>query len=100
MEKRFIRAWNELDVEDVSRHLMIIGELVATCNNCQALGLDQKLKTCPQCNTEFRYATFSSSSHNASQFNKIRDRKAEIMFIDYGDFKKGIGEIKAKKFFK
>ncbi len=100
MEKRFVRVWDELDIEEVSKHLLIIGEVLATCNNCQALGLDVKVKTCPKCNVEFKFAAFSSKKLGISEFNKIRGRRGEAAFIDYDDFKKAIGDIKAKNFMK
>ena len=98
MEKRFIRIWSELEIEDIAEHLIVIGELKGTCNKCQALGLDLTSKACPACNTEFKYATFISAHDRGAQFNKMRAREGRVAFVDYDDFKKAIGEVKAKKF--
>ncbi|MFC1594402.1 hypothetical protein ACFL38_03650 [Candidatus Omnitrophota bacterium] len=100
MEKRFIRIWDELEVEKIAGSLLIIGDVLATCNNCQELGLDAKVRMCPKCSTEFKYAAFSSKRLGVSEYNKIRSRKGESIFIDYEDFKKAIGDIKAKNFLK
>jgi hypothetical protein len=99
MGKSFIRAYKEFDIEDVSKHLLIFGELLATCNNCSKLGLALSTRTCPECKTEFRYATFSSSKDKESQMHKIANM-TDLIFVDYDDFKRMAGKLKAKDFFK
>lgn len=55
MAHRLIRVWRELDVEDLGRHLLIIGELSAECAHCKAIGINYKeAKQCPQCQAIFR----------------------------------------------
>ena len=98
MNKKFIRVFKEFDVEDISKHLLIFGDVQATCNNCSKLGVDISIRTCPECKTEFRFATFSSSKDKGSQIVKIR-KASDLIFIDYDDFKYLMGEIKAKKLF-
>ncbi|MBM3252198.1 MAG: hypothetical protein FJZ11_05440 [Candidatus Omnitrophica bacterium] len=98
MNKKFIKVYKELDIEDVSQHLLIIGEALGTCNHCSQLGVDPKIRTCPGCKTEFRYATFSSSKDKSSQIVKIANAR-DLIFVDYEDYRHLIGEIKAKKLF-
>ena len=99
MGKWFLRVYKEFDIDDVSKHLIILGELLATCSNCSKLGLQLSTRTCPECKTEFRYATFSPSKDKESQMHKIV-KMADLIFIDYDDFKRITGKLKAKDFFK
>ena len=100
MSKRFIRVWNEVDIEEISRHLIIIGDLLANCGNCSQIGLDPSLNICPNCKTDFKYATFTSEKNRSSQIIKMRDKLRDKIFIDYSDFKRCKAESKAKDFFK
>jgi predicted amidophosphoribosyltransferase len=99
MDRRFIRVYKELDIEDVSKHLIIFGDLHGTCSNCSKLGLNFSIRICPECKTEFKYATFSSQSHRVSQMDKIV-KTEDLIFIDYNDYKRIMGKIKARDFFK
>lgn len=99
MTKQFIRIYKEFDIEDVSKHLIIFGDLHGTCSNCSKLGLDFSTRTCPECKTEFRYATFNSSFDKGSQMVKIA-KAQDLYFIDYDDYKRAIGKIKARDLFK
>ena len=100
MAKRFIRVWNELDIKDISKHLIIIGELMGSCANCSHIGLDPYLDVCPKCKTEFEYATFTSEKDRGAQFVKMRNQIPKKVFIDYSDFKRCKAEAKARDFFK
>ena len=100
LSKKFIRVWNEVDIEEISRHLIIIGDLLANCGNCSQIGLNPSLSTCPGCKTEFKYATFISERDRGSQIIKMRDKLREKIFIDYSDFKRCKAKSKAKDFFK
>ena len=100
MAKRFIRVWNEIDIENVSRHLIIIGDLLASCGNCSQIGLDPSLSSCPKCKTDFKYATFTSEKDRSSQIAKMRDKLKDKIFIDYSDYKRCKAEFKARDFFK
>lgn len=100
MAKRFVRVWNELDVDEVSKHLIIIGDLLANCGNCSQVGLNSGLNSCPECKTEFKYATFTSEKDRGSQIVKMRDKLKGKIFIDYSDFKRCKAESKVKDFFK
>jgi len=98
MDKKFIRVYKELDFEDIVKHILILGDALGTCGNCSHLGIDPKIRTCPECKTEFRYAAFSPSKEKASQMVKIANAK-DIIFVDYEDYKRIKGQDKAKKLF-
>lgn len=95
MTKQAIRVWTELDIEEVSKHLVVVGEVTADCYNCKELGIDYiALKSCPKCNAQFKY--IASRSHET---RKIKNRRPDLIFIDFDDFKKATGFIKAKSLF-
>lgn len=95
MVKQPIRVWTELDIDEISRHLLVVGEVTADCYNCKEIGLDYvSLKSCPKCNSPFKY--IASRSH---EIKKIKNRRQDLIFIDFDDFKKAAGFIKAKSLF-
>lgn len=94
MSRSFMRVWMEGDPSEISKKLLIAGELFSTCGNCKCLGLDfQTSKVCPECHATFEYVTAlkatSASSEKFYWIKKIRAARPELCFIDYDDFKKG-----------
>ena len=104
MKKQLIRVWTEQDIEDIDKHLLIVGDVCGDCSICKELGLDfSAVNICPHCKTEFKYI----SSRNAAtgtdrRFQEVRRiiaRRNDLVFVDYEDYKKASGSNKAKKFF-
>lgn len=90
-----IRVWKELDIGDVSKHLLIVGASTGDCSNCRELGINYSIaKTCPKCGTEFRYI-----ASRIKEIKKIKDKRADLIFIEFEDYKKITGFIKAKNLF-
>ena len=90
-----MRVWKELDIADVSGHLLIVGLLTADCSNCRELGIDYSAaKTCPKCGVDFKYIASRSK-----EIKKIKNRRPDLIFIDLEDYKKATGSIKAKDLF-
>jgi hypothetical protein len=100
MTKRLIRVYTELEFDEVVKHLIIIGDLRGTCSNCSHIGIDPNLNRCPNCQADFKYATFTSEKDKGAQMIKMRDKLKNKIFIDYSDFKKSQAEFKIKDFFK
>ncbi|MDP2939341.1 MAG: hypothetical protein Q8O13_04575 [Candidatus Omnitrophota bacterium] len=100
MAKRLLRSWIEIDVDEVSEHLLIIGDLLASCSKCSSLDLKSDSKSCPKCNTQFKYIAFRNPEENFSKILKLKQENPNSIFIDYNDFKKITGSIKARKLFK
>jgi len=90
-----IRVWKEFDAGEISKHLLIAGLLTADCSNCRELGIDYSTaKTCPKCGVDFKYI-----ASRGKEIKKIKNRRPDLIFIDFEDYKKTTGEIKAKNFF-
>lgn len=99
------RIWKIFDVDEVSRHLMIMGDLAADCANCKELGLDPwKSKACPKCHTPFRFfASRRTANHPGERFHlarRVMESRPDLQMIDYDDYQKAIGHQKVKDFFK
>lgn len=91
----FIRVWKEMELEDIEKHLLIVGASSGDCSNCKELGINYLTATsCPKCNTGFKYV--ASRLH---EVRKISNKRPDLIFIDLEDYKKAAGKIKAKKLF-
>ncbi|MCM8775426.1 MAG: hypothetical protein NC930_03635 [Candidatus Omnitrophica bacterium] len=100
----FLRTYREYDLEDVQKHLLIMGDLTADCASCRNLGLDAgSVKNCPQCGTNFKYLTSRRlDQHPGERFQlvqRMREKRPDLIFIDYSDYMKSIGQKKARDFF-
>ena len=91
----FIRVWKEFDIQDISEHLLIVGDITGDCSKCRALGIDySKAKACPKCETNFKYIT-----SRTRETRRIKNKRPDLIFIDFEDYKKATGKIKARDLF-
>lgn len=101
----FIRIWQACDVQELTKHLLIVGDITADCAGCRELGIDYaQAKTCPKCGTIFR---FIASRHTGrldrdrgGAVKRIKDRRPDLTFIDYDDYKEITGKQTARDLFK
>jgi len=94
--QKFIRVWKELDLKDVEKYLIVMGELSSECFNCHKLGIPLRAKTCPECGIVFKYMGFRRKLQ-PSYFNKVKEENPDIIFIDFEDFKRSLGKRDARK---
>lgn len=94
--KGVIRVWKELDLSDVEKHLIVVGELSSDCYACRQVGLDHKAAVCPNCGTPFKYLAFRRKI-GFGQIKKLKDELPGTLFIDFEDFKHGSGKSEARK---
>ncbi|MFH1854169.1 MAG: hypothetical protein ABH815_02530 [Candidatus Omnitrophota bacterium] len=91
----FVRVWKEIDIKEMSNHLLVVGDLTGDCSNCRALGIDYtKASICPKCGTNFKYIASRSR-----EVGKIIKKRPDLIFIDFEDYKKITGKIKARNLF-
>ena len=95
-----MRIYKEMDINEIKRHLLIYGDLSAQCANCQAMDLKLDMAVCPKCEAEFKYITFRNVRNHLPKLQKINETKPDIQFVDFDDYKRTIGEIKARDFLK
>ncbi len=97
----FIRSWKQYDINQVKEHLIIVGQLTGDCANCKAIGIDYlDAKTCPQCNTEFKFIATRQVPTPHYLLKRIQEKRPELEFIDYSDVKSAVDRNKAREFFK
>lgn len=100
MNSKFIRIYKKLDLEEIKSCLLICGDLSASCGNCNSLGLKTDASTCPECHAAFKYMAFRNVKDNMPKMLKISDARQDLTFIDFDDYKKMTGAVKAQEFFK
>jgi len=100
MKEFLVRIWHEMQSEEVKKHLLLAGELTANCENCQHLGIDfYKEKECPNCHTSFKYVGFRTKHNRAEEISaikRLKDKRPDLIIIDYEDIKRAFGKSKAR----
>ncbi len=101
---QWLRVWKQADIEDILKHLLIIGDLSGDCASCRHLGISYKTATeCPNCKTPFKYFTSRRfETHPGERFQIVKracEIRSDILWIDYDDYKKLTGRQQARDFF-
>ena len=100
----YLRIWQACNLEEVTKHLMIVGELTADCASCRELGIDySQSKTCPKCGTVFRFIAMRSTKLDTGRgaaAKRIKERRPDLTLIDYDDYREITGKKSAREFFK
>jgi hypothetical protein len=101
----YIRVWQPCDIQELGRHLLIVGDLTADCASCRELGIDYaQAKSCPKCGTIFRFITSRNAGKldrdRGSTVKRIKDRRPDLTFVDYEDYRNISGKQSARDFFK
>ncbi|MBN1870297.1 MAG: hypothetical protein JW847_06980 [Candidatus Omnitrophica bacterium] len=100
MNQKFIRVYKKFDINEVKQHLLIYGDLSAQCANCQAMDLKLDTAACPKCKAEFKYIAFRNVRNHLPKLQKMNETKPGIQFVDFDDYSRSIGELKARDFLK
>lgn len=101
MNKAYIRVWQESDLDEISQHLLVVGDLTGDCSHCRQIGIDYTGSiTCPKCQTAFKYIACRSRETSFGHIKRIKEKRSDLIFLDYNDFKQAIDRHKAKEFFK
>lgn len=100
MDRKLIRTWTGIDIDDCAEHLLVVGDLLASCAKCSTLDLKTDAKVCPKCAVTFKYIAFRNPEENIVKILRMKEESPNLIFIDYSDFKKITGSMKARRFFK
>lgn len=94
----YIRVWKDMDLEDIQKHLLIAGDPTGDCANCKEVGLDiREAKTCPKCNTEFKYIA-TRLKGGSSQAKRLKTKRPDLTAIELSDFKDATARDDARRF--
>jgi Zn finger protein HypA/HybF involved in hydrogenase expression len=94
--KGLLRVWNELDLADIEKYLIVVGELSSECFSCHKIDLELKAQRCPNCGTYFKYMGFRRKVQ-ISFLKKVKEELSYLILIDFDDFKKATGSRDARK---
>lgn len=105
MDKKvtFVRIWQEMDIEEVKKQIILIDDLYGTCGNCRKLGLNYlKDKKCPDCGAIFKYIATSlkNSSDQTKIMNRLKQENLQLIMIDKDDYNKANAQNAVKDLFK
>ena len=100
MNQKFLRVYKKLDIVDIKQHLLIYGDLSANCANCQAIDVKLDARQCPQCAAGFKYIAFRNIKNHLPKLQKLNDERPDLIFVDYEDFSRNLGVLKAQEFLK
>ena len=101
----YIRIWQACDVQEITKSLLIVGDMTADCAACRELGIEYaNAKVCPKCGVTFRFIasrnTGKLDAGRGGTVKRIKDRRPDLTFIDYEDYKDITGKQQAREFFK
>lgn len=101
----FIRVWQSCVPEEITKHLLIVGDITADCAACRELGIPYaEVRQCPKCGTTFRFIASRNAGrlarHRGVTVKTIKARCPDLTFIDYDDYKEITGRQQARDFFK
>ena len=95
-----IRVFQSLNLDEIKKHLMIIGDLSAVCENCQKFDLKVDSSICPSCKTEFKFAAFRSSKIPMNKLSKLFAQRPSLKIIDFEDYHQAKSGSKFENLFK
>lgn len=96
----YIRVWEKLELDYITKHLLIAGDPTGDCANCKEVGINiQAAKSCPKCNTLFKYVA-TRLQNNASQARKLKMKRQDLVAIDLLDYKEAYARQQAHRFMK
>lgn len=103
MTKIWVRVAQEHEMEELSKHLIVVGELTGECCACRHVGIDySREKYCPACKTDFRYIASrkKATDNNAGVVARLARRRPDLTYVEYQDIKDTADRQKARDIFK
>ncbi len=100
MSRRFIRVYKKLDIHEIKKHLLIYGDISGSCANCQKIDLKLNIVQCPQRQTPYKYISFRNIRDHLPKLQHLHEERPDLECVDYEDFKRLLGALKAEEFLK
>jgi len=100
MSEKCLRVFQKLDLNDIKKHLIVYGDLSASCESCQEVNIKFGTAVCPGCKAEFKYAAFRNIKQHLPKVYKLFEERPSLRIVDYDDFKKAYASKKAEDLLK
>ena len=100
MSEKFIRVYKKFDVREIKSHLLIYGDLSASCAGCNKMDFKLETTHCPECHAEFKYISFRNIKTHFPKIQKLTSERPDLIIIDYDDYIRSVGAMKAQEFLK
>ncbi|MCB1138628.1 MAG: hypothetical protein KDK23_07725 [Leptospiraceae bacterium] len=102
-EGRSIRVWQDLDLDSVKAHLLLIDDLYGTCAACKQIGLNYlKDSRCSGCGAEFKYLAtrLKDPGETGKILARIKKENLKLALIDREDYEKALADKNVGNLFK
>jgi len=102
-EHKSIRVWQELDIGEIKKHLLLVDDMYGACANCKQIGLNYlKDKFCPGCKTEFKYlaSSLKTPASVTKILNRINTDSLPFTLIDRDDYDRALAKDSVNDLFK
>ena len=100
---RSLRVWQELDLDTVKRHLLLIDDLYGACASCKQIGLNYlKDSKCSGCGTDFKYLAtrLKDSAETGKILSRIKKENLGLTLIDREDYEAALAQKNIGSLFK
>jgi hypothetical protein len=94
--ERYLRIYKKFYFDEVKSHTLLYGVLSGSCSSCKEIDIKLDARECPSCKNVFKYIAFMNPREHMPKIQKISHERPEMLLIDYDDFKKVEGELRAK----
>ncbi len=94
--ERYLRIYKRFYFDELKSHTLLYGVLSGSCSHCKEIDIKLDSLQCPSCNNVFKYIAFMNVSDHMPKMLKIAHERPDLIFVDYNDFKKIEGELRAK----
>jgi len=94
--KQMLRIYHQFDFNDLKEHTLEYGVLSGICSKCKTLDIKLDERYCPKCSTPFKYIAFQSVRDHLPKMLRILENRQDVTFVEYQDYKRIEGELKAR----
>ncbi len=95
--ERFLRIYKKFYFDEIKAHTLLYGVLSGSCSSCKEIDIKLDALQCPSCKNIFKYLAFMNPREHLPKMLKISHERPNLVFVDYDDFKKVEGELKARE---
>lgn len=89
MSEAYVRMWKQVDLKEITKHLIIIDDLYGMCANCKEVGLNFVKNTkCPKCGTNFLYLATKNYKEIPKILKRIQLENLPYTILEKEDWEK------------